>query len=120
MHWYEVQGEVSACECRSSRARLPSSKFWLFEPRCSMHDIGGWYVETFGRDKKGRTVPCQRQWDGTHAMELSEKRLHPAMYLMALAYRTLDLEDEKRKKWTVRNIVEPKLSSVLRWCKKLI
>ncbi|KAF6165253.1 hypothetical protein GIB67_030435 [Kingdonia uniflora] len=75
LHWYEVGDEVSVCECRCSRARLPPSKylslspfrlytFWLFEPRCSMHDIGGWYIETFGRNKEGRTVPSQRQWDG--------------------------------------------------------
>lgn len=29
-----------------------------------MHDIGGWYVETFGRDEKSKTVPSQRYWDG--------------------------------------------------------
>lgn len=28
-----------------------------------MHDIGGWYVETFGRDEKGRTVLSPRHWD---------------------------------------------------------
>lgn len=118
MHWYHVGDEVSACECRCSRACLPPSKFWLFEPRCSMHDIGGWYVETFGRDKKGRTIPSQRQWDGM--AEHPEKRLHPAMYLLALAYRTLDLEDAKRRKRTVRDFVEPKLSVILRWCKRLV
>lgn len=41
------------------------------------------------------------------------------MYLLALAYRTLDLEDAKRRRGTVRDFVEPKLSAVLRWCKKL-
>ncbi|XP_043709865.1 uncharacterized protein LOC122658810 [Telopea speciosissima] len=120
MHWYQVEDEVSVCECRCSRARLPPSKFWLFEPRCSMHDIGGWYVETFGRDKRGRTVPSQRYWDRYDAAEQPEKRLHPAMYLVALAYRTLDLEDARRRKRTVRDIIEPKLISILRWCKKLI
>ncbi|KAK1301033.1 hypothetical protein QJS10_CPB13g00424 [Acorus calamus] len=73
MHWYPVGGEVSACECRCRRAQLPPSKFWLFEPRCGMHDIGGWYVETFGRDTKGRTVPSQRRWDGFYAVEQTEK-----------------------------------------------
>lgn len=118
MHWYRVGGEVSPCECRCSRAYLPPSKYWLFEPRCSMHDIGGWYVETFGRDKKGRTVPSQRQWDGT--TEHPEKRLHPAMYLLALAYRTLDLEEAKSRKQSFKDIVQPIFSSILRWCKKLL
>lgn len=48
-------------------------RYWLFEPRCGMHDIGGWYVETFGRDKKGQTIPCQRYWDGFDAYEQYEK-----------------------------------------------
>jgi len=39
-------------------------RFWLFEPRCGFHDIGGWYVETYGKDKHGRTKPSQRFWDG--------------------------------------------------------
>lgn len=50
-----------------------SNRFWLFEPRCGMHDIGGWYVETFGRDKKGRNVPSQRYWDGLEANDHFEK-----------------------------------------------
>ncbi|KDP32043.1 hypothetical protein JCGZ_12504 [Jatropha curcas] len=113
MHWYGVGDEVSVCECRCSRARLPPSKFWLFEPRCNMHDIGGWYVETFGRDKKGRTVLSQRHWDGFNGSEQYDKRLHPAMYLIALAYRTLDLEDAKRRKQTFRHIVEGQFFGIL-------
>ncbi|KAK6258620.1 DnaJ domain - like 8 [Theobroma cacao] len=120
MHWYRVGEEVSVCECRCSRARLPPSKFWLFEPRCGMHDIGGWYIETFGRDKQGRTVPSQRFWDGFDANEQFDERLHPAMYLLSLAYRTLDIEDAKRRKQTIREIVEGKLFRILNLCKKLV
>ncbi|KAL5556840.1 hypothetical protein UlMin_039076 [Ulmus minor] len=120
MHWYGVGEEVSSCECRCCRARLPPSKFWLFEPRCGMHDIGGWYVETFGRNKKGRTVPAQRFWDGFDTSEQFDKRLHPAMYLLALAYRTLDLEDAKKRKGIVRDAVERQLFRMLGWCKKLV
>ncbi|KAJ0980267.1 hypothetical protein J5N97_008522 [Dioscorea zingiberensis] len=117
MHWYQVGDEVSVCECRCTRARLPPSKFWLFEPRSTLHDIGGWYIETFGQDKKGRTILSQRKWDSI--TEHPEKRLHPAMYLMALAYRTLDIEEAKRKKRTFRKVLEPKLNNILQWCKKL-
>lgn len=85
-----------------------------------MHDIGGWYVETFGRDKKGRTVPSHRYWDGFDGNEQNDKRLHPAMYLLALAYRTLDIEDSKRRKRTVRNLVESQLFRILHWCKKRV
>ncbi|XP_050205035.1 uncharacterized protein LOC126655082 isoform X2 [Mercurialis annua] len=120
MHWYPVEEKVSVCECRCSRARLPPSRFWLFEPRCDMHDVGGWYIETFGRDKKGHTVPSQRYWDGFDGSEQFDRRLHPAMYLLALAYRSLDIEDVKRRKQTLRGIVEGQLFRILHWCKKLV
>ncbi|KAE8693344.1 hypothetical protein F3Y22_tig00110813pilonHSYRG00212 [Hibiscus syriacus] len=120
MHWFRVGKEVSVCECRCSRARLPPSKFWLFEPRCGMHDIGGWYIETFGRDKKGRTVPSQRYWDGVDAAEQFDERLHPAMYLLALAYRTLDIEDAKIRKQTIWKVVGGKLFRILSLYKKFV
>nr|BAK01862.1 predicted protein [Hordeum vulgare subsp. vulgare] len=117
MHWYQFGDEVSPCECRCSRARLPPSRFWLFEPRCYMHDTGGWYIETFGRDKKGRTIPSPRQWHGVN--EHSEKRLHPALYLVALAYRSLDLEDAQRRKWSFRTFLELQLSHIRQFGKKI-
>ncbi|XP_078430324.1 chaperone DnaJ-domain superfamily protein isoform X2 [Wolffia australiana] len=117
MHWYTIGDEVASCECRCSRARLPPSRFWLFEPRCYMHDIGGWYVETFGRDRKGRTIPLQREWDGSMK---TNKRLHPAMYFAALAYKTLDLEFAKRQKRPVRDIVGTTVSSLVHWCRRLL
>ncbi|XP_076931522.1 uncharacterized protein LOC143596699 isoform X1 [Bidens hawaiensis] len=133
MHWYQLGDKVSVCECRCTRARLPPSKtysilfsrfnflmirYWLFEPRCGLHDIGGWYVETYGKDNKGKTVLSQRYWDGVDFSQPSERRVHPAMYLLALAYRTLDIEDTKRNKQTVRDIVEGKMSEVYNWYKK--
>lgn len=120
MFWYELGEKVSVCECRCSRARLPPSKFWLFEPRCGVHDIGGWYIETFGRDKKGRMLPSQRYWDGFDAGKQFEQRLHPAMYLLALAYRTLDLEDAKRRKSAFRDVVDKRIFKFLNWCKRLV
>ncbi|KAK4262372.1 hypothetical protein QN277_027940 [Acacia crassicarpa] len=119
MHWYQIGEKVSICECRCTRAKLPSSKYWLFEPRCGLHDIGGWYVETYGKDKKGLTIPSQRLWDGWDDGQHFERRLHPAMYLLALAYRTLDLEYAKVRKQTFRKAVEGHLFRILRWCKRL-
>lgn len=48
-------------------------RFWLFEPRCGTHDIGGWYIETYGRDKKEQTVPSRRYWDAFEADKQLEK-----------------------------------------------
>ncbi|KAK1439026.1 hypothetical protein QVD17_04841 [Tagetes erecta] len=118
MHWYQLGDKASVCECRCTRARLPPSKYWLFEPRCGLHDIGGWYVETYGKDDKGKTVLSQRYWDGIDLTQPSERRVHPAIYLLALAYRTLDIEETKRKNQTVRDIVEGKMSVLYSWCKK--
>ncbi|KAJ1293493.1 hypothetical protein BS78_01G072300 [Paspalum vaginatum] len=118
MHWYQIGDKFSPCECRCSRAQLPPSRYWLFEPRCYMHDTGGWYIETFGRDKKGRTNLSQRQWDGFN--EHSEKRLHPAMYLVALAYRSLDLEDAGRRRWNVTNFLQLSLSHIRQLFKKIV
>ncbi|CAH9138500.1 unnamed protein product [Cuscuta epithymum] len=92
-------------------------RFWLFEPRCGMHDIGGWYVETFGRDKKGRTVPSQRYWDGLDVNDHSDKKLHPAMYLFALAYRTLDIEEARHRRRSMKDMVEDKMLKIFNWCK---
>ncbi|KAK6151252.1 hypothetical protein DH2020_016184 [Rehmannia glutinosa] len=119
LHWFRVGEKISVCECRCTRARLPPSKFWLFEPRSAMHDIGGWYVETFGRDSKGKNVPAQRYWDGLDTNSHFEETLHPAMYLLALAYRTLDIEDVRRRKKTIKDKVEAKMSRVVGWCKKV-
>ncbi|KAK7406479.1 hypothetical protein VNO78_08106 [Psophocarpus tetragonolobus] len=120
MHWYNMGDKVSVCECRCTRARLPPSKFWLFEPRCGFHDIGGWYVETYGRGKNGRTMPSQRFWDGLDFNEQADERLHPAMYLFALAYRTLDLEYAKASKKSFTNVVGAQMFRILHWCKKLV
>ncbi|QCD91386.1 curved DNA-binding protein [Vigna unguiculata] len=120
MHWYQVGEKVSVCECRCTRAHLPPSKFWLFEPRCGFHDIGGWYVETYGKDKHGRTKPSQRFWDGLDYNMQADRRLHPAMYLFALAYRTLDLEYAKASKKSFRHVVGAQMFRVIHWCKKLV
>ncbi|KAL9273413.1 hypothetical protein AKJ16_DCAP06833 [Drosera capensis] len=97
----------------TQQAYIFFNRYWLFEPRCSMHDIGGWYVETYGRDKKARTVPSARYWDGADADPPSEKRLHPAVYLLGLAYRTLDIESVMQTKPSVRQIVQGNVFKVI-------
>jgi hypothetical protein len=47
------------------------------------------------------------------------RRLHPAMYLFALAYRTLDLEYAKTSKKTFTDAVGAHMFRILHWCKKL-
>lgn len=134
MHWYQFGQKGASCECRCTRARLPPSKFWIFEPRCEKHDIGGWYVETFGWDKKGRAVPSRRHWQslndcggeeftGRASEGSSQGKLHPAMYIMALAYRTLDLEVAKGNNKFMSGILKDNLdlrsiSNLFHWCKR--
>ncbi|KAL8472974.1 hypothetical protein ACS0TY_029981 [Phlomoides rotata] len=118
LHWFRVGEKISVCECRCTRAYLPPSKYWLFEPRSAMHDIGGWYIETFGRDNKGKNVPAQRYWDALDTNPHIEERLHPAIYLLALAYRTLDIEDSRREKKTIKERVEVNISRAFSWFKK--
>lgn len=77
-------------------------------------------METFGRDKKGRNVPSQRYWDGLEENDHFEKRLHPAMYLLPLAYRTLDIEHSRRNKQRMQDLMESNVSRILTWCKRLI
>jgi hypothetical protein len=39
--------------CRCTRATLPPSSMWLFTPRMPSHNVGGWYVEWVGDEKRG-------------------------------------------------------------------
>ncbi|KAI3503039.1 hypothetical protein L1887_31474 [Cichorium endivia] len=120
MHWFQLGENGNICECRCTRARLPPSKYWLFEPRSMLHDIGGWYVETYGRGKKGKNVPSQRYWDGVDLSQPSERRVHPAVYLLALGYRTLDIEESKRKKERIRDVVNGKMYEFYNWCRRFM
>jgi len=144
----------------SPRIQFFFCRYWHFEPRCYMHDTGGWYIETYGRDKKGKTIPSQRHWDGfnehserwgsqvfyclklaclvdifacsaavhkvrnvNHQLGFSIwncRRLHPAMYLVALAYRSLDLEDARRRQWNMSNFLQLPLSHILQLFKRIV
>lgn len=50
---------------------------------------------------------------------LTCRRLHPAVYLLALAYRTLDIEDVRRRKRRLKDIVESEISRVVTWFRKV-
>ncbi|EPS73561.1 hypothetical protein M569_01196 [Genlisea aurea] len=80
-----------------------------------MHDAGGWYVETFGRDDEGNNTHARRHWDG---FDKNDQRLHPAMYLLPLAYRTLDLEEAERQKRTMKERVEANIYKAFSWYRK--
>ncbi|KAH7277189.1 hypothetical protein KP509_39G038200 [Ceratopteris richardii] len=102
VHWFKVDGKRMLCECKSTRARLPSSKYWLFEPRCDKHDVGGWYFETlWRRGQVGlRETETTTYWAGK---ELG--LLHPAMYIFGTAYKTLDMEAIKRRERPVWSVI---------------
>jgi len=46
--------------------------------------------------------------------------LHPAMYLVALAYRSLDLEDARRRQWNMSNFLQLPLSHILQLFKRIV
>ncbi|CAA3001134.1 Hypothetical predicted protein [Olea europaea subsp. europaea] len=103
---------LNTCTGKNLEIKLQFVNAYVVEPVCpeagSINIIrSGWYVETFGRDEEGRTVP-------------SHRRVHPAMYLLALAYRTLDIENARRRKLTVKGIVVAKMFGVLNWCERLV
>lgn len=122
VHWFKVDGKRMLCECKSSRARLPSSKYWLFEPRCEKHNIGGWYIETLFR--RGKRGSMERRgatdWAGKHL-----GLLHPAMYIFGTAYKTLDTENLRKQEKSFWSMVwggqQTSLAAAalraLRWCK---
>eukprot|EP00897_Mesotaenium_endlicherianum_P006304 jgi/Mesen1/5701/ME000288S04912 len=110
--WYGGRGaggDVQRCECRCTRASLP--------PSSEAHDAGGWYFEIYPEGPSGSRAGAnpytslfgrrgRSSFDaaadlpvplGGHAQE----RLHPAVYILAAAYKTLDdeaAEKARRKK----------------------
>ncbi|CAK9204684.1 unnamed protein product [Sphagnum troendelagicum] len=111
MWWFKEGGR---CECRCRRASLPSSRFWIFAPRSTTHDVGGWYIETWEKEDH---VPRSKTLG---LREHNEQRLHPAMFIMAVAYKTLDSETGRTyEKSLVSKIAKVKdtLSTFLKWWK---
>ena len=114
-------------ECKTTRAWLPPQKLWLWEPRAVSHKGSAVYFE-IARDKstrRGWVDNSDEFGSDTHAINLSDffpcnsaaaaaprdpeeavaphhARLHPAVFVMFSAYRTLAREEraaaEKKKK----------------------
>ncbi|GAQ80836.1 hypothetical protein KFL_000640020 [Klebsormidium nitens] len=56
MAWYRSDVDkrgrrIRRCEARLRRAAMLPSSLWLFEPRASTHDCGGWYFERFDEEE---------------------------------------------------------------------
>ncbi|KAL8091500.1 hypothetical protein AgCh_033933 [Apium graveolens] len=64
------------------------------------------------------SVPYRLGKCATLKSAILQLRLHPAMYLLALAYRTLDIENQKKRKQTRQYIGN--ISRILSWWKKLV
>ncbi|KAL2620664.1 hypothetical protein R1flu_000869 [Riccia fluitans] len=107
MQWFRIGEDGSPCECRCRRATVLPSRYWIFEPRADTHNVGGWYIETFGHNKRSRSRMNNRGSDqheeykrglSIYSGTRDKKMLHPAMYVMAAAYKTLDEEVEQRRR----------------------
>ncbi|KAL3681300.1 hypothetical protein R1sor_024256 [Riccia sorocarpa] len=105
MQWFRIGEDGSPCECRCRRASVLPSRYWIFEPRADTHNVGGWYIETFGhssRRRMNKRVSYESR-EYKHGFSIysatrDDKKLHPAMYIMAAAYKTLDEEVGQRRR----------------------
>eukprot|EP00898_Chlorokybus_atmophyticus_P002836 jgi/Chlat1/3553/Chrsp234S03553 len=96
MHWMRMLSNgKAACECSSQRAKLPPARLWLFAPREASHNGGGWYFERYSsqdyvrhRTPFAKAIPI----DYTKPFRADAGSLHPAAYVLAAAYSTLDAE----------------------------
>ncbi|KAG0561347.1 hypothetical protein KC19_9G057500 [Ceratodon purpureus] len=119
MTWFNSSGR---CECRCRRASLLPSRYWLFAPRSATHNIGGWYIETWNNQVLHKKRHSVRTGDEYGVVELSGQenlsRINPAMYIIAAAYKTLDEEAAKRRKFSKFIEFSTKISTFTLWCKE--
>lgn len=85
-HVHILQVHDRRVEVKISRGWRPPSDLWHFPPRSPDHDIGGYYVERAGTEGERRRAML----------------LHPAVYILTSAYKTLDREEEERRKADAR------------------
>ena len=77
--------------------------------------LSGWYLCV--------QCSCAQGPQCCHQLKVSIwncRRLHPAMYLVALAYRSLDLEDARRRQWNMSNFLQLPLSHILQLFKRIV
>ncbi|KAG6551094.1 hypothetical protein Mapa_007329 [Marchantia paleacea] len=108
MQWFRIGDDGAPCECRCRRASVLPSRYWIFEPRTDTHNVGGWYIETFGQNRRSlRRRSKNRQQNDPHGRSIfapdieGSKMLHPAMYILAAAYKTLDEEAAQQRKGSI-------------------
>lgn len=117
MTWFKKNG---GCECRCRRAFLLPSRYWLFAPRSATHNVGGWYIETWNSQVRHRKRHSVRTGDEYGVLESNVQenlRINPAMYIIAAAYKTLDEEAAKRRKFSKFVELSSKVSTFALWCK---
>jgi hypothetical protein len=80
-------------EARISRGWKPPSDLWHFPPRSPDHDTGGYYIERAEAEGERRRASL----------------LHPAVYVLACAYRTLDREEDRRSALATADSTAPRI-----------
>lgn len=85
-HMHILQVADRRVEVKISRGWRPPSDLWRFPPRSPDHDIGGFYIERAEAEGERRRAML----------------LHPAVYIVSSAYKTLDREEEERRKAQAR------------------
>jgi hypothetical protein len=85
-HLHVIEVADRRVEVRISRGWKPPSHLWHFPPRSPDHDHGGYYIERAETEGERRRAML----------------LHPAVYVLACAYKTLDREEEERRKAQAR------------------
>lgn len=114
MTWFKASG---SCECRCRRASLLPSRYWIFAPRSATHNVGGWYIETWDPQFRQRKRRVEDEYGVIKSSGEENLRINPAMYIIAAAYKTLDEEAAKRRKFSKFIELSSMVSTFTLWCR---
>lgn len=118
MTWFKEGG---SCECRCRRASLLPSRYWIFAPRSATHNIGGWYIESWNTQVRHVKYHSGESGDKYGVISSTDQgnlsKIDPAMYIFATAYKTLDEEAAKRRKFSKFIEFSTMISTVMLWCR---